>query len=166
MEPTLLDGSLCQHNTVFCNADEDHRRFLVRVCFHGLLTAMIVGGELTMSEYTIYHNPRCTKSRQTLQLLRDNGIDPEIVEYLNEPPTRTELRKIVRALGIPARELIRRKGKLFTEVGDSELRYSDSAAVNLLAEHPRLIERPIVVRADRAVIGRPPEKIQELIEDE
>lgn len=118
-----------------------------------------------MSEYTIYHNPRCTKSRQTLQLLKDQGIDPEVVEYLKDPPSRTELRKIVRALGIPARDLIRRKEKLFDEVGDTEARYSDSAAVNLLADHPRLIERPIVVKGDRAVIGRPPEDILELTGD-
>ena len=116
-----------------------------------------------MPGYTIYHNPRCTKSRQTLQLLRDNSIEPEIVEYLEEPPTRTELRQIVRALGIPARELIRRKEKLFTEIGDADIRYSDSAAINLLAEHPRLIERPIVVRGSAAVIGRPPENILKLV---
>ena len=116
-----------------------------------------------MSEVTIYHNPRCTKSRQTLQLLRDQGFEPEVVEYLEESPSRTELRQIVRALGIPARELIRRKGKLFAEVGDPNLRYSDSAAVNLLAEHPRLIERPIVVCDGRAVIGRPPENVLDLL---
>jgi arsenate reductase len=119
-----------------------------------------------MPEYTIYHNPRCTKSRQTLQLLRDNSIEPEIVEYLEESPTRTELRQIVRALGIPARELIRRKEKLFAEIGDADIRYSDSAAINLLAEHPRLIERPIVVRGSAAVIGRPPENILKLVEAE
>ena len=119
-----------------------------------------------MSEYTIYHNPRCSSSRRTLQLLRDHGIDPQIVEYLNEPPTHTELRQIVRALGIPARELIRRKEKLFADVGDSEIRYSDSAAINLLAEYPRLIERPIVVRDKTAVIGRPPENVLQLVEDE
>ena len=119
-----------------------------------------------MPEYTIYHNPRCTKSRQTLRLLRDNSIEPEIVEYLEESPTRTELRQIVRALGIPARELIRRKEKLFAEIGDADIRYSDSAAINLLAEHPRLIERPIVVRGSAAVIGRPPENILKLVEAE
>ncbi|MCH2210652.1 MAG: arsenate reductase (glutaredoxin) [Fuerstiella sp.] len=119
-----------------------------------------------MSAYTIYHNPRCSKSRRTLQLLQENGIDPEIVEYLDDPPTRTELRKIVRALGIPARALIRRKEKLFTEVGDPDTRYSDSAAVNLLVAYPRLMERPIVVRGDKAVIGRPPENTLELIECE
>ncbi len=119
-----------------------------------------------MSEYTIYHNPRCSSSRATLQLLLDSGMDPEIVEYLKEPPTHMELRQIVRALGIPARELIRRKEKLFSDVGDAEIRYSDSAAINLLAEYPKLIERPIVVRNDRAVIGRPPENVHELAKDE
>jgi len=118
-----------------------------------------------MCDYTIYHNPRCSKSRQTLKLLRDNGIEPDVVEYLKEPPTRTELRQIVRALGVPARELIRRKDKQFTEVGDPDTRYSDSAAVNLLAEHPQLIERPIVVRDSRAVIGRPPENVLALLSD-
>ena len=119
-----------------------------------------------MCEYTIYHNPRCSKSRETLKLLHDNGIEPEVVEYLDEPPTRTELRQIVRALGIPARELIRRKDKRFVELGDPDVRYSDSAAVNLLAEHPQLIERPIVVRENRAVIGRPPENILALLTDD
>ena len=117
-----------------------------------------------MPEYTIYHNFRCTKSRQTLQLLRDNSIEPEIVEYLKEPPTRTKLCQIVQALGIPARELIRRKEKLFAEIGDADIRYSDNAAINLLAEHPRLIERPIVVRGSAAVIGRPPENVLKLID--
>lgn len=115
-----------------------------------------------MSKFTIYHNPRCTKSRQTLQLLREHGVEPEIVEYLKDPPSRTQLRQIVRALGIPARDLIRRKEKLFAEVGDADTRYSDTAAVNLLADHPRLIERPIVVRGDKAAIGRPPENVLEL----
>lgn len=119
-----------------------------------------------MSEYTIYHNPRCTKSRQTLQLLKDQGVEPDVVEYLKTPPSRAQLRKIVKALGIPARDLIRRKEKLFAEVGDSEADYSAAAALNLLADHPRLIERPIVVRGDRAVIGRPPENILELTGDD
>ena len=118
-----------------------------------------------MSEYTIYHNPRCTKSRRTLQLLRDQEVDLEVIEYLKDPPSRTELRQIIRALGIPARELIRRKEKLFAEVGNEKIRYSDSAAVDLLAEHPRLMERPIVVRKGRAVIGRPPENISLLMEE-
>ena len=116
-----------------------------------------------MSEFTIYHNPRCSKSRQTLKLLRDQGIEPEVVEYLKEPPDRTELRKIIRALGIPARELIRRGEKLFQDVGDPDIRYSDSAAVNLLAEHPKLMERPIVMCNNRAIIGRPPEQVLELL---
>ena len=118
-----------------------------------------------MSEYTIYHNPRCSSSRRALQLLLDSGIDPEIVEYLKEPPTQMELRQIVRALGIPARNLIRRKEKLFSDVGDAEIRYSDSAAINLMTEYPKLIERPIVIRNDRAIIGRPPENVLELTED-
>ncbi len=118
-----------------------------------------------MCEYTIYHNPKCSRSRQALKLLRDNGVEPEVVEYLDEPPTRTELRQIVRALGIPARELIRRKDKGFSELGNPDVRYSDSAAVNLLAEHPQLIERPIVVRESRAVIGRPPENVLTLLSD-
>ena len=126
----------------------------------------VAGSQDSFEEYTIYHNPRCSKSRQTLQLLRDRGVDAEIVEYLKEPPTRSELRQIVRALGIPARDLIRRKEKMFAEVGDAGIRYSDSAAIDLLVEYPRLIERPIVLRGNRAVIGRPPENILELVEDE
>jgi arsenate reductase len=145
------------------DAGENHRRFLLRV-FRWVADNRDSFEEYTMSEYTIYHNPRCSKSRQTLQLLRDHDFDVEIVEYLKEPPTHSELRQIVRALGIPARELIRRKEKLFAEVGDAGIRYSDSAAINLLAEHPRLIERPIVLRGQRAVIGRPPENILTLVD--
>ncbi len=117
-----------------------------------------------MCSVVIYHNPRCTKSRQTLQLLRERGIEPKVIEYLKDPPSGARLRKIVRALGIPARELIRRREKLFAEVGDPDAKYSDSAAIRLLTEYPRLIERPIVVRGDRAVIGRPPENIDRLLD--
>jgi len=119
-----------------------------------------------MSEYTIYHNPRCSKSRETLKLLRDHGVEPEIIEYLVDPPSKIRLRGIIQALGIPARELIRRGEKLFAEVGERSTEYSDAAAIELLTAHAQLIERPIVVRGGRAVIGRPPENVLELIVDE
>jgi len=118
-----------------------------------------------MSEFAIYHNQRCTKSRQTLQLLRDHGLEPEVIEYLKNPPSQIELRRIVKALGVPAQDLIRRGEKLFAEVGDHRRQYADAAAIKLLCAHPRLIERPIVIRGESAVIGRPPENVLKLINE-
>jgi arsenate reductase len=94
-----------------------------------------------MSDYTIYHNPRCSKSRQTLQLLLDNGIEPEIVLYLDTPPKAASLKQLLAKLGISARDLLRK----------GEQAYKD------------LVERPIVICGDQAVLGRPPENALQLI---
>ena len=115
------------------------------------------------TDYTIYHNPRCTKSRQTLQLLRDHGVEPTIVEYLKDGPSVKTLKAILKSLGVSADQLIRRKEKLFVEVGEADVTYSENDAIALLVKYPRLLERPIVVRSGRAVIGRPPENVLELL---
>ena len=111
-----------------------------------------------MSDCTIYHNPRCSKSRATLALLEERGVSPEIRLYLQDPPDVTELKGLLKKLGIPAAQLVRR--------GESEYKQSglgpDSSEADLLAAmaaHPKLIERPIVVRGKRAVLGRPPENV-------
>lgn len=116
-----------------------------------------------MSEYLIYHNPRCSKSRNTLALLRDKGIEPEIHLYLDNPPDRATLQNLIASLGISAAELVRRGEAAYKECGLSA-QSGDSALIDAMATHPKLIERPIVVRGDRAVLGRPPENVLELID--
>lgn len=114
-----------------------------------------------MSDFTIYHNPRCSKSRQTLELLQQRGVEPEIVLYLERPPTKKLLKELLSKLGIDARDLLRRgeeehKTLNLAEAGSDEL-------IAAMAAHPKLIERPIVVRGERARLGRPPENVLELL---
>lgn len=112
---------------------------------------------------TIYHNPRCSKSRQTLQLLHDNNIEPEVVEYLNTPPDRAQLVAILEMLGLEPRQLMRTKEPEYKELGlDNEALTRDQLIDAMLAT-PKLIERPIVIRDGKAVIGRPPENVLDLI---
>ena len=111
----------------------------------------------------IYHNPRCSKSRQSLALIHDAGYDVEIIEYLNNPPSLEELTGIIHKLGIPAEQLVRKKESLFKALDLDTLSLSEEQWVKLLCDNPKLIERPIVVKGDRAVIGRPPELIQSLL---
>ena len=118
-----------------------------------------------MSRITIYHNPRCSKSRQTLALLKENGVEPEVVEYLKEPPVLEELENLCAKLGKEPLEWMRTGEKTFRELGLS--RKDDrprESWLQLLAEHPILIERPIVVCGARAVLGRPPENVLHLIQ--
>lgn len=105
---------------------------------------------------TIYHNPRCSKSRQTLELLTSRGIEPRVVEYLKTPPTAEEIRGLLARLGLPARDLVRRKEA--AEAG-LDLSLPDDALVEGMAANPAVIERPIVVNGDRAALGRPPEAV-------
>ncbi len=114
-------------------------------------------------ETTIYHNPRCSKSRATLALLTERGIEPRIVEYLDTPPTAAELRDLLAKLGLRARDLVRSKEPEFAAGGQS-LDAPEEELVRLMMRHPILIERPIVVVGDRARIGRPPERVLELLE--
>jgi arsenate reductase len=110
---------------------------------------------------TIYHNPRCSKSRQVLDILVSKGIEPEIVEYLKTPPTPTEIKRILKLLGMGPRALIRPKEGKEAGLGDPAL--SDDALVQGLARHPEAIERPIVVTGNKAVVGRPPEAVLEIL---
>ncbi len=110
----------------------------------------------------IYHNPRCSKSRQTLELIRQAGIEPEIVLYLETPPDEQTLRELISKLGIGARDLLRKgedEYRLAGLTGDS----SDEDAIAAMLKYPRLIERPIVVNGQQAVLGRPPENVQALL---
>jgi arsenate reductase len=112
---------------------------------------------------TIYHNPRCSKSRQTLQLLQERGVEPTIVEYLEEPPSAGELKSILKKLGLRPRDLLRQGEARYAELGLKERDLSDDALIALMVENPILIERPIVVTGSKAAIGRPPEKILEIL---
>jgi len=115
------------------------------------------------SSITIYHNPRCSKSRQTLELIRAAGIEPTIVEYLKTPPSSKELEGLLRKLNLEPLDLMRRKEAIFREMGLASKDLSRDEAIAVMAENPVLIERPIVVRGSKAVIGRPPENVQELL---
>lgn len=111
----------------------------------------------------LYHNARCSKSRGTLELLRERGIEPEIVHYLEAPPSPAELRDLLRKLGTGARGLLRTGEPEYAELGLADPSLGEDALVAAMAAHPRLIERPVFVHGDRAVIGRPPERVLELL---
>ena len=107
----------------------------------------------------IYHNPRCGKSRQTLQLLQEQGVEPEIIEYLKTPPSAEELNDILQKLGMEPRELMRKKEAEYKASGLDDEKLDRQALINGMVNHPVLIERPIVVANDKAAIGRPPEAV-------
>ena len=111
---------------------------------------------------TIYHNPKCGKSRATLALLQDRGIDPRVVEYLKTPPTAAELKAIVASLGVRPEQLVRKGEEVYRTKYAGKTR-TDAQWIAALVADPILIERPIVVRGERAVIGRPPENVLMLL---
>lgn len=117
-----------------------------------------------MSEaITIYHNPRCSKSRQTLGLIEAKGLQPEIVLYLETPPSEKQITEILSKLGISARELLRKGEDIFKELGLSDTSLSDKELISAMHTHPKLIERPIVVKGSKAVLGRPPENVDTIL---
>lgn len=107
----------------------------------------------------IFHNPRCSKSRQTLQLIVEARQEVEVIEYLENPPTFQELRSVVTALGIAASGLVRTGEAVFRELGVDLATLSDDAVIELIVTNPILLQRPIVVDSDKAIIGRPPENV-------
>ncbi|MGB3596472.1 arsenate reductase (glutaredoxin) [Pseudomonas neustonica] len=115
-----------------------------------------------MSQVTIYHNPRCSKSRQTLELLENQGADIDIVRYIEEPLSSADVSDLLLLLNMSARELMRKGEDTYKELNLDNPELSEAQLVQALADYPRLIERPIVVRDGKAVIGRPPEKVLEL----
>lgn len=114
-------------------------------------------------DITIYHNPRCSKSRATLERIRARGIEPSIVEYLLTPPDAATLKRLLAQLGLSARELARTGEAAWTEAG-LDAASDDAAIIAAMTAHPILIERPIVVAAGRAVLGRPPENVDALLD--
>ncbi|MEN8177018.1 MAG: arsenate reductase (glutaredoxin) [Pseudomonadota bacterium] len=111
----------------------------------------------------IYHNPRCSKSRQTLQVLKDHGVEPDVVEYLKTPPDRATLEKILDMLSMQPRDLMRKKEKEYKEHNLADPAMSREQLIDAMLAHPKLIERPIVIKNGKAAIGRPPEKVLEII---
>jgi len=111
----------------------------------------------------IYHNPRCGKSRLTLSLLRERGIEPKVIEYLKTPPTAAELKALLKKLGLEPRALLRKGEAEFKVAGLDDPKLGADALIAAMVKHPILIERPIVVRGSKAVIGRPPEAVLALV---
>ncbi len=116
-----------------------------------------------MGKITIWHNPRCSKSRNAAKLLEEQGIEAEVVKYLDTPPSKEEIKEVLKMLGIPARELMRTKEDIYKELGLKEVE-DEEKLIEAMAEHPRLIERPVVIKDGKAAIGRPIEKIIELLD--
>lgn len=108
---------------------------------------------------SIYHNPRCSKSRQTLEFLRSRGIEPAVIEYLKFPPSEAELIKVISALGLSPRELLRKGENAYKELGLDQPNVTDDVLIKAMVSHPVLIERPIVIHGNKAAIGRPPESV-------
>ncbi|MFP3874222.1 MAG: arsenate reductase (glutaredoxin) [Thiohalophilus sp.] len=113
---------------------------------------------------TLYHNPRCSKSRQTLELLQQHGHQPEVVEYLKTPPERATLVRILDLLGLEPRDLMRRKEPEYRENNLDDQSLDRDALIDAMLRHPRLIERPILLANGKAAIGRPPEQVLEILQ--
>ena len=112
---------------------------------------------------TIYHNPRCSKSRQTLQLIEENNIEAVVVEYLKTPPSKAELKNILKMLNMTPRDLLRKKETEYSAQGLDDMSLSDDQIIDIMIAHPKLIERPIVVTGGKAALGRPPENVLDII---
>ena len=116
-----------------------------------------------MSQISLFHNPRCSKSRGALELLEERGIQPEIIRYLETPPSTAELKALLGKLGIGARQLLRTGEDEYKELNLANPALGDDRLIEAMASHPKLIERPIFIVGDKAVIGRPPEKVLEIL---
>ena len=118
---------------------------------------------MSTEKIVIYHNSRCSKSRETLQLLEDRQIIPEIVDYLEDPPSPNELCRIIEMLGVTARDLLRTTEPVYRDAELDDDSLTDEEIIEAICEYPALLQRPIVVAGGRAVIGRPPSKVLEII---
>lgn len=116
-----------------------------------------------MTDLTLYHNPRCSKSRSALELLEARGLAPTVVRYLETPPDAATLSALLGKLGIGARQLLRSGEDEYKDLNLADPALSDAQLIETMVKHPKLIERPILVAGDKAVIGRPPEKVLEIL---
>jgi arsenate reductase (glutaredoxin) len=112
---------------------------------------------------TIYHNPRCSKSRETLKLIEGRGLKPTVVDYLKTPPSAAALKSILKKLGLKPRDIMRKGEARYAELGLKDRQLDDDALIALMVANPILIERPIVVAGSKAAIGRPPETVLEIL---
>lgn len=112
---------------------------------------------------TIYHNPRCSKSRETLELLEGKGVQPRIVKYLESPPTAAELKQVLKKLGMKPRDIMRKGEARYAELGLKDKDLKDDELIALMVANPILIERPIVVNGGKAAVGRPPEAVLKIL---
>ena len=112
---------------------------------------------------SIYHNPRCSKSRQTLALLEERGIEPEMVLYLETPPDKKTLKEVLQKLGISARQLLRTGDDAYKENNLADDSLSEEQLIDAMVANPKLIERPIVINGDKAALGRPPEQVLDIL---
>ncbi|WP_160286090.1 arsenate reductase (glutaredoxin) [Pseudomonas knackmussii] len=116
-----------------------------------------------MSQLTLFHNPRCSKSRGALELLEARGLSPQIMRYLETPPSAAELKDLLGKLGMTARQLLRTGEDEYKALGLDDSQLSEAQLIQAMVEHPKLIERPILVVGAKAVVGRPPEKVLEIL---
>ena len=118
---------------------------------------------MNMAAITIYHNPACGTSRNTLALIRNSGIEPEVIEYLKTPPTKAKLLQLLAAMGITARELLREKGTPYAELGLNDTKWTDDELLDFVVQHPILMNRPVVVTALGTRLCRPSETVLDLL---
>ena len=118
---------------------------------------------MNKNRIVIYHNPDCSKSREALQILEDRNAIPDIVEYLDQPPTRQELKQLIEMLGVTAREVLRTTEQIYEDAKLGDVSLSEEEIIEAICEHPALLQRPIVVAGNRAIIGRPPARVLEII---
>jgi arsenate reductase len=116
-----------------------------------------------MTELTLYHNPRCSKSRSALELLEARGLTPTVVRYLETPPSAAELQALLAKLGLNARQLLRTGEDEYKTLNLADATLTEDQLIEAMAAHPKLIERPILTAGDKAVVGRPPEKVLEIL---
>nr|WP_298170791.1 arsenate reductase (glutaredoxin) [uncultured Pseudomonas sp.] len=116
-----------------------------------------------MTDLTLYHNPRCSKSRSALQLLEERGLAPSIVRYLETPPSAAQLRELLGKLGLSPRQLLRSGEDEYQALNLANPELTDAQLIEAMVAHPKLIERPILIAGDKAVVGRPPEKVLEIL---
>jgi arsenate reductase len=115
------------------------------------------------SEVVIYHNPSCTTSRKVLGMIREAGVEPRVIEYLKTPPSRAELLDLLRRMGLTPRQLLRRRGTPYDELGLGDPARTDDALIDAVMAHPILMERPVVVGPRGARLCRPPERVREVL---
>ncbi|HZS63474.1 MAG TPA: arsenate reductase (glutaredoxin) [Xanthobacteraceae bacterium] len=116
-----------------------------------------------MKQVTIWHNPKCSTSRKVLEMIRAKGIEPAIVEYVKEPPSGAEIRSALKEMGMSARDLLRRKGTPYDELGLGKRKLTDAELIKLMTEHPILIERPVVRTSKGTRLCRPVERLKEIL---